>query len=195
MSENVFGRMAEKYDKEERIALANIISAEMKKYFPADSDKVLLDYGCGTGLIGLEFIADFKKLIFSDLSAEMLKVVDEKIEAYKVRNAETKQTEELESGEADVIIVSLVMLHVPEYRDLIKKLYNFLNESGWLIIADFDKNDSVYHEKVHNGFTHDEMKSALADASFKNIDIKTFYHGEKIFMKKDASMFIANARK
>lgn len=195
MSENVFDRMAGKYDKEERIALANTIAAEMKKYFPHDANNILLDYGCGTGLIGLQFKDDFKKLIFSDISGEMLKVVDEKIEANKIGNAETKHTEELGSEEANVIIVSLVMLHVSDYRELIKKLYDILNESGQLLIADFDKNDSIYHEKVHNGFTHDEMESALADAGFKNIDIKTFYHGEKVFMKKDASMFIADARK
>lgn len=34
MAENVFDRMAGKYDEEERIALANTIAAEMKKYFP-----------------------------------------------------------------------------------------------------------------------------------------------------------------
>lgn len=195
MSENVFNRMAEKYDKKERISLANTIAAEMKKYFSPDANNILLDYGCGTGLIGLQFKDDFKKLVFSDISREMLKVVDEKIETQKIGNAETKLAEELGSEEADVIIVSLVMLHVPEYRELIQKLYNILNESGQLLIADFDKNDSVYHEKVHNGFTHDEMESALADAGFKNIDIKTFYHGGKIFMKKDASMFIADAQK
>ena len=42
MSENVFDRMAGKYDKEERIALANTIAAEMKKYFPHDANNILL---------------------------------------------------------------------------------------------------------------------------------------------------------
>src|SRR5699024_9846201 len=149
--------------KVERIALANTIAAEMKKYFPHDANSIVLDYGCGTGLDGLELKDDCKKLIFSDVYGETLTVVAEQLEAYKIRNAESKQTEELGSEEADVIIVSLVMLHVPEFRELIKKLYDILNESGQLIIADFDKNDSVYHEKVHNGFTHDEMRFALAD--------------------------------
>lgn len=195
MAENIFNRMAKKYDNEQRIELANTVAAEVRKHLPADSNKTLIDYGCGTGLIGLQFTDYFKQLIFSDISEGMMEVVSEKIEAGNVKNAETRATDELDKNEADVIIVSLVMLHVPEYKELIKKLYTLLNDSGQLLIADFDKNESIYHEKVHNGFTHDEMHSALIDAGFKSADIKTFYHGEKVFMNKDASMFLASAEK
>ena len=195
MAENIFNRMAKKYDNEQRIELAHTVAAEMRKYLPADSNKTLLDYGCGTGLIGLQFTDNFKHLIFSDISEGMMEVVGEKIEAGNIKNAETRAADELDHNEADVIIVSLVMLHVPEYKKLIKKLYRLLSDSGQLLIADFDKNESIYHEKVHNGFTHDEMQSALIDAGFKSADIKTFYHGEKVFMNKDASMFLASAEK
>lgn len=195
MAENIFNRMAKKYDNEQRIELANTVAGEMRKHLSADSNKTLLDYGCGTGLIGLQFTDNFKHLIFSDISEGMMEVVGEKIEAGNIKNAETTAADELDDNEADVIIVSLVMLHVPEYKKLIKKLYRLLSDSGQLLIADFDKNESIYHEKVHNGFTHDEMQSALTDAGFKNIDIKTFYHGEKVFMNKDASMFLASAEK
>ena len=195
MAENIFNRMAKKYDNEQRIELANTVAAEVRKHLPADSNKTLIDYGCGTGLIGLQFTDYFKQLIFSDISEGMMEVVDEKIKSGGIKNAETRATDELNESEADVIIVSLVMIHVPEYKELIKKLYTLLSESGQLIIADFDKNETVYHEKVHNGFTHDEMHSALIDAGFKTADIKTFYRGENIFMNKDASVFIASAVK
>ena len=195
MAENIFNRMAKKYDNEQRIELANTVAAEVRKHLPADSNKTLIDYGCGTGLIGLQFTDYFKQLIFSDISEGMMEVVDEKIKSGGIKNAETRAADELNESEADVIIVSLVMIHVPEYKELIKKLYTLLSESGQLIIADFDKNETVYHEKVHNGFTHDEMHSALIDAGFKTADIKTFYRGENIFMNKDASVFIASAVK
>lgn len=195
MAENVFNRMAQKYDNEQRVELANTVAGEMRKHFPEGSNKTLIDYGCGTGLIGLQFTDNFNHLIFSDISESMMEVVAEKIEAGSIKNAETRAAAELDDNEADVIIVSLVMLHVPKYKELIKKLYRLLNESGQLLIADFDKNESIYHEKVHNGFTHDEMYSALIEAGFKSADIKTFYHGEKVFMNKDASMFLASAEK
>lgn len=195
MEENIFDRMAHRYDNKQRIELANTIAAGIKNYLPADSNKILLDYGSGTGLIGLQFKDNFKHIIFSDISEGMMVAVDEKIKSGGIKNAETRAADELNESEADVIIVSLVMIHVPEYKELIKKLYTLLSESGQLIIADFDKNETVYHEKVHNGFTHDEMHSALIDAGFKTADIKTFYRGENIFMNKDASVFIASAVK
>src|SRR5699024_11682728 len=95
----------------------------------------------------------------------------------------------------DLIITSIVMIHVPKYKALIKELYSLLRPSGQMIIADFDKNDAVYHEKVHYGFTHEEMHTAIIEAGFKSAEIKTFYDGKNIFMNKDASMFIASALK
>lgn len=38
-------------------------------------------------------------------------------------------------------------------------------------------------------------ENKLNHAGFKTADINTFYHGEKIFMNKDASMFLASAKK
>ena len=67
----------------------------------------------------------------------MMEVVDEKIQAGDIKHAETRSIENLKENEADVIIVSLVMIHVPEYKALIKELYSLLSPSGQLIIADF----------------------------------------------------------
>lgn len=195
MAENVFNKMAQRYDNEERVELANTIARGIGQYLPQSAEKTLLDYGAGTGLVGLQFKDNFKHLIFSDLSENMMEVVDEKIQAGDIKHAETRSIENLKENEADVIIVTLVMIHVPEYKALIKELYSLLSPSGQLIIADFDKNDAVYHEKVHNGFTHEEMHTAIIEAGFKSAEIKTFYDGKNIFMNKDASMFIASALK
>lgn len=195
MSKNIFDEMAKKYDNEQRIGLANIVASEIRGNINDSEDKTLLDYGCGTGLVGLQFSTDFKKVIFSDISEEMLKVVDSKIKMSNINNAETKATNFLSNVKANTIIVSLVLLHVPEYQELIKELSERLNDQGQLIIVDFDKNETIQHDKVHNGFTREEMHIALNDAGLNNIEIKTFYHGEKVFMNKDASMFIASSIK
>ncbi|HZG71257.1 MAG TPA: hypothetical protein VEY51_06915, partial [Chondromyces sp.] len=60
---------------------------------------------------------------------------------------------------------------------------------------DFDKNDKINHPKVHNGFSHEELKKRLSEVGFKSIEIKTFYHGNRIFMNQDASMFISSSIK
>ncbi|WP_231577243.1 hypothetical protein [Salinicoccus sediminis] len=49
--------------------------------------------------------------------------------------------------------------------------------------------------KVHSGFTHEEMEEKLKIAGFESVFVHTFHHGKEIFMKKDTSMFLAEAVK
>jgi len=88
-------------------------------------------------------------------------------------------------------VMSLVLLHIPDTKKILQELFNILNSGGKLIIIDFDKNDEINHPKVHNGFSHEELKRGLTEVGFKSNEIKTFYHGNRIFMKQDASMFIS----
>lgn len=91
--------------------------------------------------------------------------------------------------------MSLVLLHIPNTKKILKELFNTLNSDGKLIIVDFDKNNNVSHPKIHNGFSHDEMKKRLSEVGFNSTEIKTFYHGKGIFAKQDASMFISTSIK
>ncbi len=43
------------------------------------NEKSALEYGCGTGLVGLHLINDFKTLVFADSSREMLKQAEQKL--------------------------------------------------------------------------------------------------------------------
>ena len=74
-------------------------------------------------------------------------------------------------------------------------LYNILNNDGKLIVIDFDKNETINHPKVHNGFSHEELKKTLSEVGFQSTEIQTFYHGNRIFMSQDASMFISSSIK
>lgn len=91
--------------------------------------------------------------------------------------------------------MSLVLLHILDTKKILQKLFTILNDGGKLIIVDFDKNDKINHPKVHNGFSHDELKKSLSEVGFKSIEIKTFYHGKRIFMNQDASMFLSSSIK
>ena len=74
-------------------------------------------------------------------------------------------------------------------------MFTILNDGGKLIIVDFDKNEEISHPKVHNGFVHEELKDILSEVGFNSTEIKTFHHGKRVFMKQDASMFIASSMK
>lgn len=198
MTDNVFESMAKRYDTEEQKALADIIAKEMRKALSGHAYRSMLDYGCGTGLVGLELSDLFEQVTFADASEQMVHITKVKIENEKLEHVDAVTldlTHEQTDIEADVIILSLVLIHVPEVEMLLSSLYTVLNPGGRLIVVGFDKNQSVYHPKLHNGFAHDEIRGLFMGAGFTPTDVRTFHEGTQLFMKQDASLFIATGSK
>ncbi|GEL77638.1 class I SAM-dependent methyltransferase [Tenuibacillus multivorans] len=198
MEDNVFEQMAKRYDTEDRIELAKVIVNEVRPELRNSKSKSLIDYGSGTGLISLELSDLVDSVLLVDSSKQMLDVAEAKISHKGITNSKvlysdfTQETPELN---ADIVLLSLVLLHIPDTKKILQELFNILNDGGKIIIVDFDKNDKVNHPKVHNGFSHEELKKRLSEVGFKSIEIKTFYHGNRIFMNQDASMFISTSIK
>ncbi|MFC0186730.1 class I SAM-dependent methyltransferase [Fictibacillus aquaticus] len=198
MDNNVFEQMANRYDTEERKALATVIVKEIRPQLKNSQSKSLIDYGSGTGLVSLELSDLVDSILLVDSSKQMLDVAEAKILHKEILNANvlhsdfTQQTPELKS---DIVLLSLVLLHIPDTKKILQKLYSILNDGGKLIIVDFDKNNSISHPKVHNGFAHEELKKLLSQAGFTATEMKTFYEGKQIFINQDASMFISCSTK
>ncbi|MCY7848874.1 class I SAM-dependent methyltransferase [Bacillus haynesii] len=198
MENNVFEQMAKRYDTEERIELAKVIVNEVRPELRNSQSKSLIDYGSGTGLISLELSDLVHSILLVDSSKQMLEVAKAKISRKGIANAKvlysdfTQETPELKS---DIVLMSLVLLHIPDTNKILQELFGILNDGGKLIIIDFDKNDKIQHPKVHNGFSHEELKKRLSDVGFKSTEMKTFFHGQRIFMNQDASMFISSSIK
>lgn len=198
MEPNVFEQLAKKYDTEQRISLAKVIVKEVRAELQNCNSKTLIDYGSGTGLVGLELTDLVKSILLVDSSKQMLEVAQAKISERGITNSTTlfadftQGTSELK---ADIVLLSLVLLHIPNTKNILKSLFNLLRDGGKLIIVDFDKNDKINHPKVHNGFIQEELVNDLSDIGFTSTNIKTFHHGSKIFMNQDASMFISSSIK
>jgi len=198
MENNVFEEMAKRYDTEERMALAKVIVNEVRPELQNCQLKSLIDYGSGTGLVSLELADLVDSILLVDSSEQMLEVAKAKISHKGIANAKVLYsdfTEDTPELKADIVLLSLVLLHIPDTKKILQELFTVLNHNGKLIIIDFDKNDKINHPKVHNGFSHDELKKSLAEVGFKSTSIKTFHHGNRIFMKQDASMFISSSIK
>lgn len=198
MEQNVFEEMANRYDTDERKELAQIVVEEVKKELQDSQSKSLIDYGSGTGLVGLELADMVESVLLIDSSEQMLEVAKEKITQRAIPNADVLHsdfTQGTPDVKADIILMSLVLLHIPDTRKILQEMFTILNDGGKLIIVDFDKNEEISHPKVHNGFVQEELKETLSAVGFTSTGIKTFHHGKRVFMKKDASMFIASSMK
>lgn len=194
-----FDLAASRYDTAERIEIANVISGTIRKYITGGENKTAIDYGCGTGLVGLSLLDVFKSILFADASKNMVEQVGQKIEKLQAKNADALCFDLLaecpQGLQADYIIMVQVLLHEKHVKPLLTRLFSILNEGGHLLIVDFDKNVNIVSDEVHNGFEQGELAGILQEISFSHVDSKTFYHGEKIFMNQDASLFILDAER
>ncbi|EUJ23221.1 methyltransferase [Listeria grandensis FSL F6-0971] len=198
MEDNIFENIAKKYDNPQRIELANIIANRVKEELADAGDKTLIDYGSGTGLVGLQLAGLVESATLIDAAENMVAIINEKLASHPLQNVSalvSDFTADTIPVKADIILVSLVLLHIPDTKIILEQLYKTLNENGKLIIVDFDKNPQISHPKVHNGFVAAELEELLAQTGFKNATIEVFHHGNNLFMNQDASLFIATSSK
>ena len=194
-----FDSIANSYDNPERHHIAKVASDAIKEYLGETKSKKAIDFGCGTGLVGMNMLSDFESLLFMDTSENMLDIVKRKITDAGALNARTLcfdfETSSQPNFRADYIFMAQVLLHIQDYEALLAKLHAVLNDEGHLLIVDFNKNDKVVSELVHNGFDQEQLKALMLKIGFKDIRSKTIYSGTKLFMNQDASLFIMDGKK
>ena len=194
-----FDSVANSYDNPERTRIAMVASDAIKEYLGDTRSKSAIDFGCGTGLVGMNLVNEFESLLFMDTSENMLDIVKKKITDVGALNARTLCFDFESSSQpdlrADYIFMAQVLLHIQDYEAVLAKLHAVLNDEGHLLIVDFNKNDKVVSELVHNGFDQEQLKALMLKIGFKDIRSKTIYSGTKLFMNQDASLFIMDGKK
>ncbi|MFF0675743.1 class I SAM-dependent methyltransferase [Staphylococcus xylosus] len=201
MNKDRFDQIAQKYDGPERIHLAHIITQAITQQLKDTNYQTLLDYGGGTGLVTLNIAEYFEVVTLMDASPQMVDIFEHKVSNLNQTSIKTLVGDVLlddtilNHKNYDVIVLSLVLLHSGNYQLLLQKLYNQLNSGGMMILVDFDKNENIYHPKVYNGFEQADIIHVFNKLGMINPQINTFYSGKKIFMKQDASLFIATGTK
>ncbi|RCX17181.1 methyltransferase family protein [Anaerobacterium chartisolvens] len=194
-----FEMIANSYDTSERIQIAKVSSDAIGEYLVDAKSKNAIDFGSGTGLVGMDLLNNFNYILFLDASQNMINQVQKKISDSNIRSAATLcfdfEKDSLSDLHADYIFMAQVLLHIKDVELVLLRLYEVLNEGGHLLIVDFNKNEQIASDVVHNGFEQIELADIMAKIGYRNIQSKTFYTGSKIFMGHDASMFILDSQK
>jgi ubiquinone/menaquinone biosynthesis C-methylase UbiE len=194
-----FEMIANIYDTSERVQIAKVSSDAIREYLVDAKSKDAIDFGCGTGLVGMDLLNEFKSILFLDTSQNMINQVKQKISDANIHNASTLcfdfETATLSSIRADYIFMAQVLLHIKNIESVLSRLYDILNFEGHLIIVDFNKNDDIVSDMVHNGFDQKKLSDIMLKIGYKDIQTKTFYSGSKIFMGHDASLFVLDSQK
>lgn len=185
-TKRTFDQQAAGWDKNQRrLDLAQSVSTAITKVLQDQSlhDVEAMEYGCGTGLVGLTLASQFKTLLAVDTSEAMLGVLAEKIASEKRENV-TTQLIDLQFAELnqnfDLIFSSMTLHHVPNSSKLLVQLVKHLRPTGILAIADLDKEDGSFHQGSspdhhHNGFNREELTQQLKQLGMDTISFQTVH--------------------
>src|SRR5699024_1640571 len=120
-----------------RKELAKIIVKEVKKELRNSETKSLIDYGSGTGLVSLELSDLVSSILLIDSSKQMLEIAEAKISQKGILNSKVLHsdfTEDTPELNADIVIMSLVLLHIPDTNKILTGIFSILNKDGKLMI-------------------------------------------------------------
>ena len=193
-----FNQMAVKYDTPKNKHMAKRAADAIRNLLDESHKKSAIDFGCGTGLVGLDLLEDFKSMLFIDASIKMIEQVEKKLADKNTKKAsvlclDIEKDAPLPS-KVDTIILSLVLHHIPASHRLLTKLYETLNEDGQLLIIEMEKQEKDSSDHGH-GMDRSVLATTLAGIGYQNIQSDIFYDAKKESDGQEASRFVLSARK
>jgi len=184
--DNYFDSVAKSWDDNPvKFERAEAMALQIRK-ITFSSNKSVMDFGSGTGLLGIQLRDLFSHVILADASTQMLAVANEKITAAKLENIETLQVNGLSElqGKQSAIVTLMTLHHIYNLNLFFADASEKLEENGMLIIADLYKEDGSFHQHHsifdgHNGFDVDSLSLLAKNRGFEVISINHFYDFKK----------------
>ena len=188
-----FNHKAETFDSPKNIFLANLVCQAVEKQIDLLSDKEILDFGGGTGLLTLPLAKQTKSVTLVDISEKMLEQARLKAEQQEIKNIQFLKQDLLKNPlkqEFDLIVVCRVLHHMPDLDATLSLFYQHLKEDGQLLLADFTKTEANHH-----GFDLAELEKQLIEHGFSSVYNQILYSAEDLFQGNYSELFFTVAQK
>ncbi len=187
-----------KVDRARRVAEA--IAREV----PDLSGRSVLEYGAGTGLLGLALLRRAAAVTLADASEGMLAVARAKVEALGAGNARTLRldlaTDPPPADRFGLVCTLMTMHHVRDLDGLLRAFHGVLTPGGVLCACDLDAEDGSFHGPGfdgHHGFDRADLERRIRAAGFGPVRFSTPYVVEKPVggIPRSFPLFLAVARR
>ena len=188
-----FNHKAETFDSPKNIFLANLVCQAVEKQIALLSDKEILDFGGGTGLLTLPLAKQAKSVTLVDISEKMLEQARLKAEQQDIKNIQFLEQDLLKNPleqEFDLIVVCRVLHHMPDLDAALSLFHQHLRKDGQLLIADFTKSEANHH-----GFELTELEKQLIENRFSSVHSQILYSAEDLFQGNYSELFLTVAQK
>ncbi len=160
-------------DDPAKLLRAREVAEAIRATVPVTPEAAVLEYGCGTGLLGLALAPHVARITLADSSEGMLEVVRRKLASGAAPNAVALrldlERDPLPAGRYDLVCSLLTLHHVHDLDQVLRQLRAALTEGGTLCVADLDAEDGSFHghgADVHHGFSRDALADRLRAAGF-----------------------------
>ncbi|WP_457644425.1 class I SAM-dependent DNA methyltransferase [Persephonella sp.] len=182
-----FDQVASRYDTPDKLERSRIIVEKILSEIPVKKSFKVLDVGAGTGTVDILLSPYVREIYAYDLSEGMLSVFSEKIKKKGIKNIKIFKEDILNKnknhGDFDLVITSMTLHHIDDTYNAVKKLSDFLNIGGYLVIVDLEKEDGSFHsdntDVKHFGFDRKEIESMFRSADLQNINVQTIFTIDK----------------
>lgn len=187
MQHSEFDEKASTWDEDpSRVHRAVTIGQKIKDLIDFNRIDSVLEYGAGTGLLGLSLYDQINRLVLVDDSKEMVEVARQKIKDGDFNNAIAVRSDFLKDGipseRFDLVMILMTLHHINDTQSILKAFNEILDEGGKLVIADLEKEDGSFHEGEfhgHHGFEKGELEQELLNAKFISVAWEVGYEVEK----------------
>ena len=160
---NHFDQSATNWDAEpRRVELAKAVGEAILRQVRPTRGMDVLDYGCGTGLLGLFLLPHVRSVTGADSSPGMLQVLEDKIRAGGLQHLRVERLDLAHDPVPDsryhLIAANMVMHHVDQIEVLLTAFHQMLLPGGFVAIADLDMEPGLFHgpdfaqSVYHHGF-------------------------------------------
>lgn len=175
MTMDNFAERAALWDQNpERLAAARAFLEAAAPLAGKRLEGLVLDFGAGTGLIGLPLAAQARRVDLLDSSPGMMEALRAKIAAQGQANVRTLLGEldglNLPPGSYDLIVTNNALHHVADIPALLERLGALLAPGGALLVGDVAEEDGSFHAPnvvPHNGFRPEDLGALLEAAGLR----------------------------
>lgn len=149
------------------------------------ADKTVLDFGCGTGTLGLRLAQDHgARLIFADTSPAMLDVLRGKLADMDLPDAQVRQDGigAVPGATVDLAVSLMALHHIQDTDNALRSLRHALKPGGLLFLGDLLPEDGGFHSSnqddppaAHNGFDPEELRARCERLGFAVLRLLPFH--------------------
>jgi tRNA (cmo5U34)-methyltransferase len=170
-------------DNPTRVELAKTVAKGILAQVPLTAETMVMDFGCGTGLITRALAPKVASVAAADPSAQMLAVLDAKAKASGLNNVQPLPLEagypSPDGARFDAIVSSMVFHHVEDIPAVLSRFARWVRPGGWVAIADLEPEDGSFHvgnpHVVHHGIDPARLGSQLEQAGFAIQSVQTVH--------------------